>query len=264
MLSYEFCSPDFVMGSLIIDPFLPLVPSHLFYTREKEGNKEGYPALSTQNRYNSIIFRTDSTARVVPQCVALKDGVTYGQQQAVQHRNIMLVQRDEKAANTGDMRVFFSKGMKERLVDTASWLFLEEGNACLAMKAFSRADGVSSCGFQWDNEYFLRLDDRQAPLVFILGRKTQRAKLESFMEKVLGFHSTLEDHGKFTFAGEDMKGDAFSLSLYLNGDGIPEVNGMPVDFCPEKIYDSPYLNSLHGSGIVHIKKGKDKLTLDFN
>jgi hypothetical protein len=55
MLSYEFCTPDFVVGALLIDPTLPLVPSHLFYTENKEGNKEGYPALSTQNRYNSIL-----------------------------------------------------------------------------------------------------------------------------------------------------------------------------------------------------------------
>ena len=264
MLSYEFCTPDFVMGSLIIDPTLPLVPSHLFYTQEKEGNREGYPALSTQNRYNSIIFGTDSTARVLPQCLALKDGVTYGQQQAVQHRNIMLVQRDKKAANTGDMRIFFSEGMKERLVDTASWLFLEEGNSYLAVKAFSSVDGVSSCGYQWDNEYFIRLDERQAPVVFVLGRRIHSASMGYFMEKVFCHQSKLEDNGRFTFSGEDFKGDAVSLSLYLDGDGIPEVNGMPVDFCPEKIYDSPYLSSLHRSGIVSIIKGNEKLILDFN
>ena len=264
MISYEYCTPDFVMGSLIIDPTLPLVPSHLFYTREKEGNKEGYPALSTQNRYNSVIFGTDSTARVVPQCVALKDGVTYGQQQAVQHRNILLVQRDEKAVNTGDMRIFFSAGMKERLVDTASWLFLEEGDAWLAVKAFSRADGVSSCGFHWDNDFFLRLVDRQAPVVFILGRKTQRLGMESFMEMVFAHQSKLEENGRFSFTGEDMNGERVSLSLYLEGDGIPELNGRPVDLNPEKIYDSPYMSSLHGSGIVHINKGQGELIMDFN
>lgn len=264
MLSYEFCTPDFVMGSLIIDPTLPLVPSHLHYTKEKEGNREGYPALSTQNRYNSIIFPTESTARVLPQCIATGGRVTYGQQQAVQHRNIMVVQRDQKAVNTGDMRIFFSQGMKERLVDTASWLFLEEGKAFIAIKAFSSEDGISSCGFSWDNEYFIRLDDRQAPVVFVLGLKARTGSLESFMERVLDHRSQLESNGRFTFSAEDTEGERVSLSLYLYGDGIPEVNGSPVDLCPGLIYDSPYLTSVHGSGIIGIRKGDQMLVLDLN
>jgi hypothetical protein len=264
MLSYEYCTPDFIMGCLVIDPTLPLVPSHLYYTDRRQGNREGYPALSTQNRYQSIIFPTDSTARVLPQCVALKDGVTYGQQQAIQHRNIMLVQRDVKAENTGDMRIFFSEGMKDRLVDTASWLFLEEGNALLGVRAFTRKDGRTACRYQWDNDFFIRLDDRQAPVVFILGRKARTGDMATFRELVLASSSRLEASGKFTFSGTDMDGELVSLSLYLNGDRLPEVNGTPVNLSPEKIYDSPYLSSVHGSGIVNIHKGDRELILDFN
>jgi hypothetical protein len=169
-----------------------------------------------------------------------------------------------KAANTGDMRVFFSEGMKGRLMQKESWLFLEEGDAYLAVKAFSREDGVSSCAFSWDNEFFIRLKDRQAPVVFILGRKVHAPSLEDFMDKVLASSSTLEENGRFTFTAEDMYGDPVSLSLYLNGDRLPELHGVPVDLNPELIYDSPYLNSVHGSGIIEIRKGEESLTLDFN
>jgi hypothetical protein len=190
--------------------------------------------------------------------------VTYGQQQAVQHRNILLVQRDIKAANTGDMRVFFSRGMKERLVDSAGWLFLEEGKAYLAWKAFSTEDGVSSCGFSWDNEYFLRVRDRQAPMVFVMGRKLHYSNLETFMAGVLASGSKLDSNGRFSYQGRDMEGKQISLSLYLEGDRLPEVNGNPVDLHPERIYDSPYMWSRHGSGIIHLKKGEQELVLDFN
>ena len=196
--------------------------------------------------------------------MALGGGVTYGQQQAVQHRNILLVQRDQKAANTGDMRVFFSEGIRDRLVEEGSWLFLEEGNAYLAVKAFSREDGVSACAYGWDNEFFIRLGDRQAPVVFMLGRKAHTPGLEDCMDDVLASSSTLEENGRFPFHAEGMYGDPVSLSLYLNGDRLPELDGVPVDLNPELIYDSPYLNSVHGSGLIQIRKGEKSLTLDFN
>lgn len=61
-----------------------------------------------------------------------------------------------------------------------------------------------------------------------------------------------------------MDGNAVSLSLYLEGDRLPEVNGTPVDLNPEMIYNSPYLSSVHGSGVIEIRKGEVILTLDFN
>jgi hypothetical protein len=123
---------------------------------------------------------------------------------------------------------------------------------------------VSRCGFHWDNEFFIRLDDRQAPVLFILGRKCPTETLEKFMESVLGTTSRLEENGRFTFTGPDMDGEGVSLSLYLNGDRPPEVKGIQVDFHPQKIYDSPCLFSDHGSGIIKIRKGNRELVLDFN
>ena len=198
MLGYDYCTPDYVMGSLMIDPTLPHVPSHL-YTQGKD-LKEGYPALSDQNRYHGIIFPTAPDARVVPQCLPRRKDYwkTYGQQQAVQHKNVMIVQQHPNGGNVAGMRVFFSQGMRERLTEADGWLLLEEGNAYLAVKGFSRTDGQASCGYTWKNDYWLHLDDGDAPVVFVAGRKANLGSFEAFKAYVIGPSPELQ-RSAFTF-----------------------------------------------------------------
>jgi hypothetical protein len=45
---------------------------------------------------------------------------------------------------------------------------------------------------------------------------------------------------------------------------VPRVNGKPVNLYPEKVFDSPYMNSVHGSGVVTLAKGDRQLVLNFN
>jgi len=68
---------------------------------------------------------------------------------------------------------------------------------------------------------------------------------------------------RFTVSGADTDGRSCALTLLTDLSGIPEVNGKEVNFTPPKLYDSPYLNSEYGSGIVTIQKGGQKRVLDF-
>lgn len=96
MVGYDYCTPDCLMGSLMIDPTLSKVDSSS-YLKETD-LAEGYPNLSMQNRYQAVVFASDINARVVPQCQGLDNGKTYGEQQAVQDKNVLLVQRHAKAS----------------------------------------------------------------------------------------------------------------------------------------------------------------------
>lgn len=256
MLSYEYCTPDYVMGALLIDPLLKLGNSHT-----DKNLDECYPALTSQNQYCAIQFATGVDARVVPQCLGLNNGKTYIQQQAVQHKNIQIVQRNKNGKQTGPMRIYFSKGMKDRLQERDGWFFLEEGNAFLAVKAFSSADALT-CSTSWDNEQWLRPQDPDAPVVFVAGRKPKFRTLGDFMAYV-GKLVVRTEGNRFTVAGADTDGAQCSLTLLTDLSGIPEVNGKPVNFTPAKLYDSPYLESEYGSGIVTIKNGVRQRVLDF-
>lgn len=263
MLAYDYCTPDYVMGCLMVDPTLPQVKSHLY--SEGKDLEVGYPALTAQNTYRAIIFPTGLNARVVPQCLPSSNTYlkTYLQQQAVQYKNTMIVQRHQKSANTGIMRIFFSKGMKERLIEKDGWFILQEGNAFLAVKGFSRKDGKTSCGTTWNDDCWLHLNDGDAPVVFILGRKMKYENIEAFTKYVLQGKSSITGQG-FTFSSTDVDDKPVKLSLFLDAKQIPMVNGKPIDFLPENVFDCPFFKSKHGSGIITIQKGDEKMILDFN
>ena len=257
MLSYDHCTPDYVMGSLLIDPTLPRVGSRDYLA----GNDliEGYPALTSQNRYHGVTFASDVNARVIPQCEGLANGKTYGEQQAVQHDNVLLVQRHKQSKQTGDMRILFGlRGMKARLVEQDGWIILQEGNAWLGIKGFSRTDPNRSCGYQWDNEIFLRMADGNAPVALIAGRNTEFADFEAFASYLESFSGTAQD-GWFKLSG-----DKLTLSLQLESLALPRVNGTAIDLRPPMLFDSPWMSSEHGSGIIRIHKDGRELKIDLN
>jgi len=258
MLGYDYCTPDYVMGSLIIDPSLPQVNSNS-YTKGQD-LKEGYPNLTTQNRYHAIVFASDINARVLPQCEGLGNHKTYGQQQAVQHENLLLVQRHANARQSGDMRVIWGgKGMKDRLVIRNGWMILEEGDAWLGVKGFSRSKENTSCGSKWDNNVIQRMNDGNAPVAFVAGRKKHFADLKSFNAYLNSFVGKL-DSGWFVLS----EGTKRSLALHLTSSKVPKVNSEPVDLRPKMLFDSPFLKSIHGTGSVTIQKGNRELKIDMS
>ena len=256
MIGYDYCTPDYVMGSLMIDPKLPRVSSHLY--QEGQDLPEGYPALTSQNRYHGIVFASDVNARVVPQCEGLANGKTYGEQQAVQHKNVLLVQRHAKAKTTGDMRVIWGgKGMKTRIVELSGWQILREGNAWLGVKGFSRTKSNESCGSSWDNDVILRMNDGKAPVAFVAGRIKDFSDTDTFAKYLHGFTGKLEN-GRFILT-EDSKD---FISLHLESEALPEIYGKPINLNPDMLFDSPFISSEHGRGVVTIQKGHRKLKID--
>ncbi len=263
MLAYDYCTPDYVMGCLMIDPTLPLVGSH-DYLRVRD-LQEGYAGLAAQNMYTAIVFSSDLNARVVPQCLPASETnlKTSLQVQSVQHENIMVIQRNQKSRNAKAMRVFFSTGMKERLVERDGWHLLREGDAFLAVKAFSRKNGKDACAHSWKDDCWLHPGDGDAPVVFVMGRKSKYADMDAFADYVMSSSTALEAQ-RFTIKAHDAHDIPLELSLFLDGSAIPQVNGEPIDFLPENVFDSPFFHSREGSGVVTIQKGGRSMILDFN
>jgi len=256
MIGYDYSTPNYVMGSLMIDPSLPRVSSHLY--KDGKDLPEGYPALTSQNRYHGIVFVSDVNARVVPQCEGLANGKTYGEQQAVQYKNVLLVQRHAMAKTTGDMRVIWGgKGMRSRIVERSGWQIIREGNTWLGVKGFSRTKSNASCGSSWDNDVILRMNDGKAPVALIAGRIKDFSNIDAFAKYLQGFAGKLED-GRFILT----EGSKDFLSLHLESGALPEIYGKPINLNPDMLFDSPFISSKHGSGVVTIDKGHRKLKID--
>jgi hypothetical protein len=246
MLRYSYCTPDYILGSWMLDPRID------------------YAAINTQNRWQGATFATEPNSRVFPQCVGLRNGKTYNQHVAVQHLNVMIVQKNRvKSKQVGASRVFFARGMRQRLVERGGWLFLEEGNARLAVRVVSR-DGADSGdkGCSWDGDW-LTADDDLAPIVFVAGRRSRFESSGQFTAHVLEHSCQVKDNA-LSYAFQDAEGGRANLKLYLDGRRLPEVNGRPIDVAPQRVYDSPHLTSAHRSGVVTIQKSPRRMQLDFN
>ncbi|MEL0005357.1 MAG: hypothetical protein VW643_06120, partial [Opitutales bacterium] len=207
---------------------------------------------------HAIVFSSDINARVVPQCEGLGNRKTYGEQQAVQHENVLLVQRHAKSKTTGDMRVIWGgKGMRSRIVEIDGWMILKEGDAWLGVKGFSRTKVNEPCGSTWDNDVILRMNDGKAPVAFVAGRIKDFSNIDAFTKYLHGFTGKLEK-GRFILT----EGSKDFLSLHLESGALPEIYGKPINLNPDMLFDSPFMSSVHGSGVVSIEKGNRKLLIE--
>jgi len=248
MLRYSYGTPECVMGSWMLDPRLE------------------YAAINTQNRWQGVIFSTGPNMRVFPQSVALGNGKTYNQHVAVQHRNVMVVARHPRAKQTGHMRVFFPKAIRKRIVERNGWVVVKEGGAWLGVRVLSGQRHATTKNYRFRegnrNGDWLWPEEEKPPVVFVVSQVSRHRTLEGFLA-CLGRHEYGFENGCATYAFVDDTGA--EIRLDLGGQpGLPRVNGKPVNLRPEKVFDSPFMTSVHGSGIVEIRKGTRRLILDFN
>ena len=262
LLRYDYCTPDYIMGSWWMDPRLGTafrVSPELDYAP-----LDNYAAISAQNRWQGVIFATHANARVFPQCMGEDRGEhspTFNEQVAVQRENVMLVQQNHKAEATSGMRVFFAEGMKERLVEREPWFFLQEDGAYLAVGILPRLPDVQ--GQAWEGDHWLRPADEYAPLAFVGGRVARWETLDAFIAYVERQRYQV-DRGVLKYAFEDAAGTAVELELELERVALPRIDGKEIDLQPVQVYDCPYLSSERGSGVVTISKGERLLTLYFD
>ncbi|MBC8873505.1 MAG: hypothetical protein H8E44_29045 [Planctomycetes bacterium] len=244
MLRYSYCTPDYILGSWMLDP------------------QTDYAAINTQNRWQGMIFATNKNSRVFPQCVGLRNGKTYNQHVAVQHENVMIVQKNRiKSKQVGPMRVFFGRSMKHRLVEQDGWLFLQEGDACLAVCILPRDNNEDTDGYAWEDGWLVPADDL-APIVFVAGRRERFPSQERFIAYVRQ-HSITCTADMVQYAFENSLEQTTTLTLYADGHKLPEVNGSRINLAPQKVYDCPYLKADHRRGLITIQKAPRKMTLDF-
>ena len=100
-------------------------------------------------------------------------------------------------------------------------------------------------------------NDGKAPVDFVGGRIKDFSDIDAFTKYLQGFSGKLEK-GRFILT-EGLKD---FLSLHLESGALPEIYGKPINLNPDMLFDSPFMSSEHGSGIVTIKKGHRKLKID--
>jgi hypothetical protein len=107
---------------------------------------------------------------------------------------------------------------------------------------------------------WLSCEDTSTPTIIEVARKTpEMPTLDAFRKAVKALPLKLTGS---VLAYTSLAGDRFTF--HTDESRLPEINGKPVNLAPEKVYDSPFIQSQWDSGKVTIQKGTRKLELDFN
>ena len=242
---YTWCTPEFIIGTAMFEarPF------------------EDWSMISSQNRWHGVIFDGHVDARIFPQCQSTTGRVTYNQQWAVQQKGTLIAQKlpgKKYSREAGDMRVWFAENGLSNRVEEDGWVFVEAAGAYAAVRPVMG-------NYRWQKDEkdgpgdWLRCEHELTPVIIEVARKVDFADYQAFRKAVLSLPMKFK---KKVLTYQGLSGDEFTF--YADYSANPKVNGKTVNYAPEKVFDSPFIQSQWNSGVVTISKGSRKLTLDFN
>jgi len=242
IVRYSYCTPDFIMGTA------------MFEARPDTD----WTLISSQNQSHGVIFAGNTAAGILPQCEKIKNNRLYNSMWSVQEKGTQISQKLNASSGAGRAMVWFSAEGLSTPVEEKNWVFTESDGAYAALHVVNGAYHWED-GNARDNGKWLYCDDEYSPIILEAGLKSDYKSFEKFKAKVIG-NQLLYKNNLLEYTG--IYGDKFTF--YADYSKVPQVNGKPIDYAPEKVYDSPFLKSDWNSGVVHIQKGTRQLDLDFN
>jgi hypothetical protein len=248
LLRYSFCTPDFILGTSMVEA----------------RPKDDWTNISSQNRWEGVIFAGHPTARIFVQPLRPSRGSVYNAYWSVQKRGVLVVQR-LKASNAHGHRVWFDASL--RRVERDGWIFAEAPRAFAAVHVVSggtswQADtsdqhhsgkGATDLG-QW-----LACNDEFTPVILEVARKSDCSDFAEFQRATLA-NPLRWEQGRLEYTSQRYQA---TLALPADYAGPPLIDGQPVHYAPQRAFDSPFLQSDFGSGKVTIRKGEQEEVLDF-
>jgi hypothetical protein len=214
----------------------------------------------------------------------------------VQEGDVMLVQQSRgwtqvnpdwfPAKNRANQTcgIYFGNQL-DRIVEKEGWIFVEHGDAYLAVRVVmgeysegwkilqdDASPGMTSelikDSYDWSSDReIIYLKDNFAGMIFETSRRKHYQNLELFMGDVLDNFLVLDKTVVPGFHILRYKGcgdKAEEIYFNLANNEIPMVGGERIDYTPDRVFNSPYLKSSYNSGVVEISKDNMKLVLDFN
>ncbi|MDP6522747.1 MAG: hypothetical protein QGH15_00875 [Kiritimatiellia bacterium] len=246
ILRYSYCDPAFIMGTPMTEA-RPL---------------SDWAAISSQNRWQGVIFAGDHDARIIPIVRPKDNRVAMNAFWSVQSKGSLITQKLKHHKGGAEMIVWMSQEGLSAPVEENGVVFVEAEGAYAAIR-------VTKGGFKWmklpfwnprsvpDNTTMI-LDDEYASVILDVMAKSDVKSFDAFKTKVKACEISM-DGPVLTY--KTIYGD--QLTLDSSYEKTPSVNGKPVNYAPKKLFESPFLNADYNSGMVTISKGKRKKVLDF-
>jgi len=240
LLTYAYCTPQYVMGTAELKPGTVTV------------------APSRQNRWQGIIFGTTPGDRVYPQAGPPSFSPANDSFLSVQHDNVLITAK--KADYNQPTLVYFPNTL-DALAEKGGWIFVEEGGAYLAVKPVTG-------GYHWLSSAknqagqrglrFIQLGKLSAPIIFNAALASS-STFAAFQTRIL--HNALSvANGNLSYQASD--GTRFTFFGDLSK--APQINGQGPGYATKRVFNSPFMQSIWGSGKVTITYAGHGSTYDFS
>jgi len=249
LLRYSYCTPDFVMGTSMVEA----------------RPREDWANISSQNRWEGVIFAGHPTARIFAQSVTPEHGSSYNANWSVQKRGVLIIQR-LRTSNAEGQRIWFDASL--RRTERDGWIFVEAPGAFAAVRAVNgktawEADSIGQHHEKKgriDAGEWLKCEDEFTPVIIEVSRKADCPDFAEFQRSIVA-NPLRREKGRLDYTSQLNK---TTLTLFADYSDPPLIDGRSVNYAPQRVYDSPFIQSDFGSGVVTIQKGTPKLILDFN
>jgi len=230
---YTYCTPEFILGSSMVPAFAA----------------DQWLAISSQNRWDWLTLGGSARARIFVQCDKPSRGSVYNTHWSVQHKGVLVVQRlKSHAKGARGNRIWIDGSLKVQESD--GWVSAQSPAAYAAVR-------VTEGTWRWEPPQlsnkaagrWMICDNEFAPVVIEAAGKSRFPSLDEFHREVeLG---VLKNKGPELRHTSRIYG--ITLTLYTDYSKSPEVDGRPIDFCPEMAVDSPFLQARYGGSTVELK-----------
>lgn len=286
IVRYTWVTPDYVLGSRFD------YPNALYH--HLSASRDGIIFATTPN---ALIQWGDNDRRI-----------------SVQDRNVCLFRQKPSFAAQNPMwfpplpalrtpiQVNFSNDLNRKLVERDGWIFVEEGNAYVALRVVAPSPDsfvesnhrMMPAAFAVDENGFglLKPDpmgytwlegdtkkkgsisgrgmvakDINAGMIVECSRQAVHENFDKFQADVLDNPIKLKQfiQGGYYITYKGCGADAKELQISCGGNDVPTIDGKPISYL-SPTFQSPWINAEAGSGVVTITGplSQKKLTLDFN
>lgn len=254
---------------------------------------DAWANISSQNRWEGVIFAGDASACIFVQPKARDGKHFYNANWSVQNKGVLIVQKLKTSTKAIGQNIWFGTSLK--LAARDGWVFAEAPRAYAAVRAVDgaatwqqdiyavpvkpatpakaaasvksgkalngddKADGKSGVAQDNGPGKWLVFANEFSPVIIEVVRKSDCPTFAAFQDAIL------KNPLKWANSQLDYQSSLHKTQLTFHADyaKVSEIDGMPVNYAPKKVYDSPFIQGEFGNGIVTIQKGEHKEVLDF-
>jgi hypothetical protein len=235
-----YTTPDYVLGTASLKP----------------GDTHIGP--SNQNRWQGIIFNTSPDARVYPQAAPTSVAKTQDAFFSVQKKNVLITRKN---GYTDQPTLVYFPASLDTLDEQSGWLFVQEGRTYLAVRplgtGYTWLDPAKNKAVEIDRR-FIKLSAVGSPIIFEAATVDQYATFDAFKSDILN-NPRSYTNGVLNYTASN--GTTFT---FYSDATTPHVNGVPINYAPMYLFNSPFMKSLWLSGKITITKGSLSATYDFS